>query len=191
MAWLGAVDGAYWAADFRVARLLHLVHARCGRPQPVLVVGLAGPEDEAGQVGPTVARELARTHRGVFGRPDRPVAVEQAGGVLLHIAVEFPGAFVVLVQGARAEAAWDGHVLVWSPVPRVEEDEDLEEFREALAARQLPPPPSLAESGHVQLVGLVGGRLAPPAQRRRRLERTCDVIVDGILRFFYRIGQLS
>ena len=191
MAWLGAVDGAYWAADFRVARLMHHVHTRCGRPRPALVVALAGPQEGPGQVGPMVARELARTHRGIFGHPDRPVGVEQAGGVLRHIAEEFPGAFVVLVQGAPAEPARDGHILVWSPVPHLEADDALEEFREGLLAGQLPPPPPLAESGHVHLVGLVGGRAAPPAERRRRLERTCDVIIDGILRFFYRVGQLS
>ena len=191
MAWVGAVDGAYWAADFRVARLIHHVYVHCGRPRPVLVIGLSGAEDEPGQVGPTVARELARTHRGVFGHPDQPVAVGQAGGVLLHIAEEFPGAFVVMVQGAPSEAARDGHVLLWSPAPQAAQDEVVEELREALAAGQLPPPPPLAESGHVHVVGLVGGRPASLAERRRRLERTCDVIIDGILRFFYRIGQLS
>ena len=219
MAWLGVVEASYWAADFRVARLIHGAYQAAGRPQPVAVVGVSGPGEAGRDVGPLVAREMVRSYRTVFGLPERPVTLDQLPDVVGEFRAEFPQGFVVVVWGAPLPArlaaqlpagARQGLVLGWSSRARAAEEEAEETalsggwtadrlMAEALAAcGRLPPhaaaegaacPPPAAQEGHVQLIGLVEG----PASRSGapgRLQRMVDVLVDGILRFFFRHGIL-
>ncbi len=207
MPWIGTVDSSHWTADFRVARLLHYVHTRLGRRQPVVVVGMGLSLDRPGTIGPTVAAEIARVHPYVFGRPEGPVARHNLEGVFFHITREFPNSFVLAVDGATGSAEEDGLIIAWSP--GVEPDEEFVEARQALGAaigRRPAFPSALDEHEvprtitvgtelarlpiHVGLVGVVGPMVGSPSEHARRWRATCDAIIDGILRFFYRAGVL-
>ncbi|WP_324716643.1 DUF1256 domain-containing protein [Carboxydochorda subterranea] len=207
MPWIGTVDSSHWTADFRLARLLEYVYARTGRGRPVVVVGMGLSLDGPGTIGPTVASELAKVHPYVFGQTGQPVARHNMAGVFFHITQEFPHSFVLVVDGTTGEAEEDGHVIAWSGM--VEPDEEFLEARQALGAvvsgrpafptaldeRQVPRTVTIGADlaslpVHVGLIGVVGPLVGSASAHERKLATTCDAIIDGILRFFYRTGQL-
>ena len=208
MPWLGTVDSSHWTADFRLARLLEYVYVKTGRRQPVVVVGLGLSLDRPGSVGPTVATELAKVYPYVFGHGGHEVARHNVEATFFRITEEFPQSFVVVVDGTSGESEEDGHVIAWSA--SVEPDEEFMTARQALGAavgggrRGLPSPlderqvPRTATLGtdiatvpaQVGLIGVVGPVVGPASAHQRRFMATCDAIIDGILRFFYRTGQL-
>ncbi|HEY8498257.1 MAG TPA: DUF1256 domain-containing protein [Limnochordales bacterium] len=208
MPWLGTVDSSHWTADFRLARLLEYVYAKTGRRQPVVVVGLGLSLDRPGSVGPTVATELAKVYPYVFGQEGHPVARHNLEAVFFRITQEFPQSFIIVADGTSGESEEDGHVIAWSAT--VEPDEDFLAARQALGAaagagrrsfpsaldeRQVPRTATLGTDiatlpAQVGLIGVVGPVVGPASVHNRRFAATCDAIIDGILRFFYRTGQL-
>lgn len=207
MPWIGTVDSSHWTADFRLAKLLEYVYGKTGRRSPVVLVGMGLSLDRPGTIGPTVAEEIAKVHPYVFGRPGDAVARHNLQPVFFHITQEFPTAFVIVVDGTTGQSQEDGHIIAWSST--VEPDEEFMEARHALgAASEARPgfPTALDEHQvprtvtvgtelamlplHVGLVGVVGPVVGSAGAHARRLASTCDAIIDGILRFFYRTGQL-
>lgn len=207
MPWLGTVDSSHWTADFRLARLLEYAYSKTGRRQPVVVVGMGLSLDRPSSIGPTVATELARVYPYVFGHDGHPVARHNLQAVFFHITQEFPQSFIIVTDGTTGESEEDGHVIAWSAT--VEPDEDFLTARQALGAaphgrRSFPTAlneqqiPRTATVGtdiatlpvHVGLIGVVGPVVGPSSVHNRRFAATCDAIIDGILRFFYRTGQL-
>ena len=191
MSWVGTTHGAYWAADFRLSRWIYQVYARCGKPWPAVVVGLQGSGGASG-LGPAVARELARDYATVWGGDQQPVGIGELDDVLGRIAALHPAAFVVVVQGVSAPAAgWEGRLLVWSALPDDGGEEEMEGLSEP--GEGLPPvpgPPPASDRGHAHLVALAAERTSAADPAPSSVARLCDVAVDGLLRFFYRIGQL-
>lgn len=186
-----------WTADYQISRYLFSAYADV-RAQHVAVAAITRLELDEGDAMQAAADELKRYHPAVDGTSREPIMPDEMDRWLKRVKSQ-PDVLAVVLDVAPAPS--QEHGILWLGGPAIPTDTEDDAMATAALEWELtgtPYIPQIDPVGDVMLVALLdadrsndsaGANKGNSRSHRRRLQACTDMVVDGLLRFYAKIGH--